>query len=140
MFENVACANEANNSTFERVASGISEEELRQEAFSDAHDYFSQRYFPNGNESHHFDFLNWRDRKGDQLAKELAIRIFTRQETAPSKILEGLLCVIYRIRNNLFHGEKWAYGIQGQKDNFVHSMAVLMSVVDAIDPRGYRRR
>lgn len=39
-------------------------------------------------------------------------------EKNPAEVLAGLLLVIYRLRNNIFHGPKSAYGIQGHYDNF----------------------
>lgn len=42
----------------------------------------------------------------------------------------ALLIVIYRLRNNLFHGVKWAYGIRGQRENFENANALLMSALE----------
>ena len=33
-------------------------------------------------------------------------------------------------RNDLFPGEKWAYNIQGQRENFAHANSVLMEAID----------
>lgn len=37
--------------------------------------------------------------------------------------------VIFRLRHNLFHGEKWSYKLEGQNDNFSHSVNVLLSAL-----------
>lgn len=39
--------------------------------------------------------------------------------------LEALLLVCYRLRNNLFHGQKWLGDIAGQRNNFVNAIDVL---------------
>ena len=44
--------------------------------------------------------------------------------------ITALLMIVYRLRNNLFHGLKWDYGIRDQFDNVIHANAVLMKSVD----------
>ena len=41
-----------------------------------------------------------------------------------------MLIIVWRFRNNLFHGEKWAYQLQGQLSNFTHANAVLMRLLE----------
>ena len=41
-----------------------------------------------------------------------------------------MFIVVYRIRNNLFHGMKWAYGMRGQLENFRHANAVLIKALE----------
>ena len=48
----------------------------------------------------------------------------------------GLLIVIYRLRNNLFHGIKWAYGIQGQRNNFEQANAALIAALTQLSQHG----
>ena len=52
------------------------------------------------------------------------------QTSDEAEILSAVLIVVLRLRNNLFHGEKWTYGIKGQLDNFRNANNVLMSVID----------
>lgn len=44
----------------------------------------------------------------------------------------ALLIIIYRIRNNLFHGLKWQYGLKDQLDNLTHANKALMVALDKI--------
>lgn len=37
--------------------------------------------------------------------------------------------VIFRLRHNLFHGEKWSYKLEGQNENFSYSVNVLLSAL-----------
>ncbi|MET4218881.1 hypothetical protein ABIB00_004102 [Bradyrhizobium sp. LB14.3] len=34
------------------------------------------------------------------------------------------------MRNNLFHGAKWAYGLRDQRENFTHANNVLMRLLE----------
>lgn len=61
--------------------------------------------------------------------KKIAYGFLSGSEHDAAEVLAGLLLVIYRLRNNMFHGPKWAYGIQGQVDNFTKSSAVLKWVL-----------
>ena len=42
----------------------------------------------------------------------------------------GLLIVVYRLRNNLFHGLKWAYAIRGQHANFGNANTALARALE----------
>jgi hypothetical protein len=44
--------------------------------------------------------------------------------------MKALLVIVYRLRNNLFHGEKWEGGISGQKDNFDNANRVLIAALE----------
>jgi hypothetical protein len=44
--------------------------------------------------------------------------------------LIGCLVIIYRLRNNLFHGDKWHYNLQEQYDNFRKANDFLMALMD----------
>ncbi|SHF21129.1 hypothetical protein SAMN05444339_104111 [Loktanella atrilutea] len=46
-----------------------------------------------------------------------------------SKDAEILIRVVYRFRNNFFHGYKWAYRLQGQAKNFANSSSVLIKLM-----------
>ena len=43
--------------------------------------------------------------------------------------LIGCLVIIYCLRNNLFHGNKWQHHIQGQYDNFTRANKLLMELI-----------
>lgn len=88
--------------------------------------YFRERYFRDGKFTSLFYGL--RTRKGDMPAL-IAAGISGDAEAPRERVLTVLL-VIWRLRNNLFHGEKWAYGLQGQFANFTHANAVLMRVLE----------
>lgn len=84
--------------------------------------YLKQRYFVNGELTNHFKHLHLeRSRNPKEVVEALC------NENAPEKTkLIGCLVVIFRLRNNLFHGEKWQYELQGQRNNFINATKFLM--------------
>ena len=52
------------------------------------------------------------------------------RETDPTKIFLAMLIIIYRLRSNLFHGEKSVYELPGQVENFRMANQVLMTFLD----------
>ena len=88
--------------------------------------YFRDRYFQDGEFTSRFDKLQIRKWDMPDLIK---VGITSEADAPRDRVLTVLL-VIWRFRNNLFHGEKWAYDLQGQLDNFNHANAVLMRVLE----------
>lgn len=88
--------------------------------------YFRERYFRDGEFTSLFYGL--RIRKGDMPA--LIPAGISGDAEAPRERVLTVLLLIWRLRNNLFHGEKWAYGLQGQLANFTHANVVLMRVLE----------
>lgn len=88
--------------------------------------YFRNRYFQNG--EYTFRFYKLQLRKSD-MPELIAAGLRGDADTPRDRVLTVLL-IIWRFRNNLFHGEKWAYELQEQLDNFSHANAVLMRVLE----------
>lgn len=71
-----------------------------------------------------------------------------REALLPSTVTDGFTPLpaeveLFRratLRNNLFHGLKWAYGMRGQRDNFIHASRVLMLATDRSKIRPPRQR
>ena len=57
-------------------------------------------------------------------------RVLKHETESLADVAAALLIVAYRFRNNLLHGEKWAYEIRDQLDNFTHANSILMKVID----------
>lgn len=89
--------------------------------------YFSKRYFNGSGTTPEYDGL--RLPNDDQ--RNMVLKAISDKNATDVEVLAGILVIIYRIRNNLVHGEKWAYGIQGQLSNFNHANNVLMAVKSA---------
>lgn len=88
--------------------------------------YFRSRYFEQGAFTHHFEFLNLRPSDSPDLVKSV---IEGKSDEPRDKII-CLLMIVWRFRNNLFHGAKWAYQLRGQFENFTHANSILMKILD----------
>lgn len=84
--------------------------------------YFRQRYFVDGAFTDAFNRLRLRGNDN----RELVRQVLQSANNNPADKVAVLLIVIYRLRNNLFHGVKWADNIRGQRDNFNHANSALM--------------
>lgn len=88
--------------------------------------YFRNRYFRDGEFTYHFHHLKLRN--GDQPG--LVRKVLRNHAAERFEIAAALLIIAYRFRNNLFHGEKWAYQLKGQLENFNHANAILMQGIE----------
>lgn len=126
-FEAMALDNSASVRAITRlVQSWESNGQLDVDAFTKSLAYFKERYFNNGTATEKFQGLHFRPRD----KRALVEAVLTEQNTNPEDCVAALLIIVYRIRNNLFHGEKWAYDIQGQLGNFTNANAILMTAME----------
>ncbi|MFZ5491027.1 MAG: hypothetical protein ACOY6E_00805 [Pseudomonadota bacterium] len=94
--------------------------------FSESLSYFKNRYFVGGQFSHLFDGLNLRRDDSPELVKA----VISGANTNEADCVATLLIIVYRLRNNLFHGVKWAYGIRDQLDNFTNANNAIMAALE----------
>jgi len=94
-------------------------------AFDSALAHFRNRYVHAGNPTPSFAHL--RVSAND---RQFVLDVLSGRTNEPKRVLTALLIIAYRLRNNFFHGEKAAYGYQGQLENFRHANAVLMQTMD----------
>lgn len=73
-----------------------------------------------------FDSLNLRGNDNVSVVEGVLLG----RENSPGAILICCLTIVLRYRNNLFHGMKWAYGIQGQKGNFMIANQILIRTAE----------
>ena len=99
---------------------------LKISPFAPSLTYFCDRYFSYGTATEHFYGLNLRRNDNPDLVRA----VLKRENTNPADCIAVLLIVVLRLRNNLFHGVKWAYGIRGQLDNFTNANAALMAALE----------
>jgi hypothetical protein len=95
--------------------------------FKPAITHFRQRYHDGRDFTPAFGALNFRNND----CRPIAAAFVDQSAVDEAAILSGLLIIVLRLRNNLFHGVKWAYGIQGQFDNFRHANAALIAIMEA---------
>ncbi len=105
--------------------------------FDEFVNYFSNRYFdPTGHSPYSLDGLKFRPGANDQAAKAEVTAVLTKNETNPLKVLKALLIICYRLRNNLFHGEKQLISLDGQIDNFIVTNNILKLVLEKMKASG----
>ncbi|MEZ0472892.1 hypothetical protein [Luteimonas salinilitoris] len=100
---------------------------LNPATFSPAIGYFKDRYFQGGHYTHRFDSLHLRANDSPDLVKA----VLSGDNHDPVDSIVALFIIIYRFRNNYFHGPKWAYNLQGQLRNFTVANDSLMAAMDA---------
>lgn len=86
--------------------------------------YLKDRYFKDGQITNHYYHL---DLERNNNPAEVMDALSNENTTRAVKVI-GCLIVIYRLRNNLFHGEKWLYNLEGQLDNFSQANDFLKSI------------
>ena len=92
--------------------------------------YFRNRYFEKGEPTFRFHHLHLRQNDMPDLVRDVL-------SGKPASIVDEctvVFIVIYRFRNNLFHGVKWAYAIKDQLENFGHSNAALKRALQVVGP------
>ncbi len=118
--------NASANNILELVHKWVSDGRLNITSFVPSLTYFRDRYFNHGTATEHFFGLNLRQND----SPELVGTVLKGENTNPADCVAVLLIVVFRLRNNLFHGVKWAYGIRGQLGNFTNANAALMAAMD----------
>lgn len=94
--------------------------------------YFRQRYYAEGTVTYHFYNLNCR--RNDRVS--LLRAVLDGSNNDPRDCLSAILIIIFRYRNNLFHGInllhgiKWQYELAGQLGNFTNANRVLMKSLE----------
>lgn len=107
-------------------ASGMLEADALDEELA----YFRQRYFANGHFTYHFDHLHLRRNDFEEVVRA----VIDGTDNDPRNRVIAILILVFRFRNNLFHGLKWQYYLADQKDNFATANSVLVKVLEKHDP------
>ena len=119
-----------NRAQVDRIVAKVDEwhvsSDLNADIYDDVLAYFRKRYFKNGDFTGSFGALNLRP--SDQPA--LVRAVVDGSDNDPRNRVLAILLIIWRYRNNLFHGEKWTYKMKGQRDNFTHASKALMQMIE----------
>jgi hypothetical protein len=102
------------------------EGQLKAELFGDCLKHFQNRHFRNNEFTEHFAGLHFRKNDNQQLVEA----VLRGENNNVGDTAAALLIIVYRLRNNLFHGVKWAYELRGQLDNFTNANSLLMRVLE----------
>jgi hypothetical protein len=99
---------------------------LNAASFDDELVYFRNRYYGDGNFTRHFDHLHFRNPDREALVRA----VMEGSDNDPRNRVAAVLIIVFRYRNNLFHGVKWQYKLEDQLGNFTAANAVLMSMLE----------
>lgn len=102
---------------------------LNTQSIADCYEYFRQRYWDGNGPSGYFPGLKMSEEMAHEVLSTLAMPPTDRAK------LEVCLLVVLRYRNNLFHGTKWLYGLEGQQANFEYAVQLLKAVIALDDER-----
>ena len=117
------------NGNVRKIRTAVENNSFDLAKFDDSLAHFKNRYVQNGEMSYLFDRLFPQNN-----GKELVAAVLKGEEEHPNECVIALLIIVYRLRNNLFHGSKWEDEIQGQQKNFNHANKVLMEAIDQAAP------
>lgn len=105
------------------------QDKLRMEPFQKTLNYYRQRYCIAGQETGRYKQLRLRENDNSALVWS----VLQGADDSPEDCVAAILIIVYRLRNNLFHGVKWEYGLSGQIDNLVHANAVLINALSLLE-------
>lgn len=101
-------------------------EKLDTNFLADVFDYFKNRYVLNGEKTHHFENFEF----NSEPIKAQVFGYLSSANPSNTEKLKALLCIAFRLRNNLFHGEKHIEKLYEQNENFRQINLLLMCVID----------
>ena len=127
LFEHKLCAENANVSSIEHKCEQIKAKlDSSKEKFDEFLYYFRARYITESITNSSFDSLEFRTND----KKDLVEQVLKLEETNILNIVIALLIIVFRYRNNLFHGLKWQNNIEGQEDNFDNANRLLIKILE----------
>ena len=88
--------------------------------------YFQDRYFSNGHFTYHYDHLHLRERDHCGIVRS----VLDGSNNSDRDCLIAVLMIVWRFRNNLFHGAKWENELKDQLSNFTHANSVLKKTLE----------
>ncbi len=126
-FEAEALGTTASAEAIERWICNLSNQNrLNAEAFNLSLSYFKNRYFACGQFTDNFQTLNLRSNDKEYLVKD----VISGQNTDPTNCVVAIFIIIYRFRNNYFHGTKWTSHLKEQLANFTTANHCIMNIIN----------
>ena len=126
LFEAQVLENNASAAKIAEKVQNLNLNMLQGDWFKEHLEYFSNRYVENGTTNYRFEHLNLRANDREALVRAVLLG----EDKELDSQLTACLIIVFRFRNNFFHGLKWAYGMQEQYDNFTHSAELLTKCIE----------
>ncbi|MCL2413643.1 MAG: hypothetical protein FWC94_00100 [Bacteroidales bacterium] len=90
--------------------------------------YFRNRYVTNGKLNDTFFLLKFREE--EKHWQNFVEQVLLEKQNCKNNIILASMIIIYRFRNNLFHGEKEMTAIDTQKENFETANRFLQTILN----------
>lgn len=125
LFESLLCGNHANIPAFERI---VTRQEFKEipPFLLNLFSYFRSRYVSHGKITHLLEMLRFR--RNDR--RDFVEKVLKQESSSPAEIVLSLMIIIYRLRNNLFHGLKSASSLNNQTKNLDVAARALAIIID----------
>lgn len=131
VFEGQFCNNSVSVAKLDSIAEEIASGEFSEEEIQQIFDFYKNRYVENGTVNDRFDNLNFRPRDRREFVEEV---ILNHNHITKDSIL-ALLIIVYRLRNNLFHGLKSFNLLHNQAENLNYASTFLSLVMECLKVR-----
>jgi len=122
IFENLVCNNSC---SVNQLAQRLNQIDFEIGDFTEPLEYFKNRYVSNGVTNGRFEHLNFRPND----RREIVEGVLLGQNNLTRDIVFALSIIVFRYRNNLFHGLKQIENIDQQRENFENANLVLTKIL-----------
>lgn len=95
--------------------------------YKNCYDYYRQRYLTKNKTNKLFEGLGFRENASDVKYKQILKSILENPDSEIKKRILACFIIVYRLRNNLFHGSKNIATLNTQNENFEIANQVIMS-------------
>lgn len=122
IFENLVCNR---NCSIKKMEECLNQIDFLLADFEDPLLYLKERYTVNNKTNERFEQL----RITPSATKEFVRQVLLENDNNPSNIILALAIIVYRYRNNLFHGEKNFRLLNEQEENFSIANQILKLIL-----------
>lgn len=123
VFEDNVCGN---NFSIQKLQQDLANRNIDANLFENHLIYFKNRYTENGTFTNRFQFLYFRPNDRQQLVENVLLG----NDINHNSIILAIAIIVYRFRNNLFHGLKEMQHIDLQNQNFEIANSFLTTLID----------
>lgn len=112
--------------SIEKVEDAMQTIDFKADEFQPHLDYFKHRYMENNISNDKFIFLRFNRSDREDFVRAILLDEITNTKS----IILGMIIIVYRFRNNLFHGNKDIRAINEQQENFTNANSLLMKFLN----------
>jgi hypothetical protein len=127
LFENTTCNNDAKVGTFDEIAGAIIQRGPLPDEVKAGVRFWTERYWTGTDFNYLFGGLEFRKNDREELVKA----VLSGTQTDARSQLFAVMIIVYRLRNNLFHGLKTISMLNDQVSNLDMACRTLAAVVKA---------